>query len=238
MSLMKVHPTDYTGINPFVFETTKTFYELEHASSPDEVVASPFEIFSIEMSDGPITTDEKGMGVNIDVLFCKEITFDEYEITSYGKLNGVDVVLVATKSGSDAFVNGEFRQRVDGSSIYDSYKAIVENFLVRLQSEKLGTFNASGKSKYKDVTGQKKTYKPNNVVYVQPKRESRGSDLVSGRKIEWHHAWTVRSHYRRLKPGSKGLNRQGERVVDGATFIGTYQKGIGELIEKVRKVKR
>jgi hypothetical protein len=51
-------------------------------------------------------------------------------------------------------------------------------------------------------------------------------------------SWAVRSHWRTLSnPKSIGIDRMNERTVEGATWIGTYYKGSGKEVKKVRKVK-
>lgn len=54
---------------------------------------------------------------------------------------------------------------------------------------------------------------------VQKYRNPRGH-------IEYSFSWVVRGHYRRLhNPDAVGMNRNGERVVQGMTWVDTYLKG-------------
>lgn len=237
---MQVHPIDYSGLKPFVFELSN-IKGISYAQPSDEIYACPFDFFSIEMKEGCVTVDETGSGINIEVMLCRELSFDKYEITTYAKVSGSVIIITSTQEKTLFYVNGLLKKIIEEIDIYISYKAILDSFLLRLRSDLLGTFNASGKARYKTAYGIKKVYKPVGIVYVKERTrdvEEGNQTLNSERQgITWHHSWSVRSHYRRLTSGSLGLNRQGERVVEGATWIPAYTKGMGDFVEKVRLVK-
>ena len=79
------------------------------------------------------------------------------------------------------------------------------------------------------------------IYYVLDKKEEKKPVQLKLIKpighLEFSHAFKVRCHYRRINENSLGLNRNGERIVKGYTFVKEYIKGEGELVKKIRILK-
>ncbi len=79
------------------------------------------------------------------------------------------------------------------------------------------------------------------IYYVMDKSEEKKPNQLKLIKpighLEFSHAFKVRCHYRRINENSLGLNRNGERIVKGYTFVKEYIKGEGELVKKIRILK-
>jgi len=227
---------DYTDLHPFVFSHSGE-PPIDTSGQTTDVLACPFRTFSIEVDQGMVTSDADKLGCNISTIFCHEITCDQYEfiaLVEMGKSN--EFVFHTTKSGVDCYDDGKLIRRESGSSIYESFKVIVENFLKRLHKEKKGKFNTSDKAKFKNKAGVKQTYKANGVIYVSNTPDSPRPKSTVARTVEWLGSWEVIEHWRKIKPDSYGVDRDGQRTVLGRTFIKTYSKGEGEKIIKARKI--
>jgi hypothetical protein len=79
------------------------------------------------------------------------------------------------------------------------------------------------------------------IYYVMDKNSKetkpRNIDLSKGR-LSCSYAFKVRGHWRTLhNPKTMGLDRNGQRLVEGYTWIKEYIKGEGDLIKRVRVVK-
>ena len=79
------------------------------------------------------------------------------------------------------------------------------------------------------------------IYYVMNKSEEKKPNQLKLIKpighLEFSHAFKVRCHYRRINENSLGLNRNGERIVKGYTFVKEYIKGEGEFVKKIRILK-
>lgn len=237
-----VDGVDFIGVQPYVFTPSgKPMSDLpEHAS---EILASPFPKFSIEMDGGLPLTSDGNNGAISTVLYCEELAPDDYKfiITMTTPRVGVKGYVTTTKDTYTmvANINNKFTSKSgDGNVVYNQYKNLVHNMLSRLRDRKnrIGLVNEPGRAKYKDTAGKKQFYKPKGVIYCGPRNEARGNSS-SGSPITWKHSWTVSAHWRRLaNPNSIGMDRYGERTVEGYTWIDHYQKGCGDVVGKVRKV--
>ena len=234
---------DMSELQPFVFTSTDEL-AVDVPKAEDCILACPFELFSIELEDIALTCtdiyDQNDYGVNIQAIICKELSPAKYIFWTYNKISFSDGTqkFVITKATEDKCI---FEDRISyDRDIYDSCVDIVTTYLERLHNEKMGAFDASGRAKIK-VNGKKAIYKPKGVIYVTQKsgKKYRSKILAQGSKnINWDHAWTVRRHWRKLKNSeSLGKNRLGERCEKGYTFIGSYNKGEGTEIQKIRRVK-
>jgi hypothetical protein len=232
---MNIHQSDYSGIHPYVFSPSDmppTELNIEN----EKVLASPFPIFSVEVDNGKLTVDKEGLGLDILCVFCKEVSFDSYQFIVLVQAMGIDMVFEVSESRLRAFKHSELVKDVMDGSMYRSIKALVNSMLERLHSGKLGLFNSSGKAKFKSDNNVKKTYKPNNVIDIRDSSQGENIAVKSSRSINWKNTFEVSCHWRVIGGESLGKDRQGERIVMGATWINSYQKGIGEIVTKVRKV--
>ena len=233
---------DMSTLQPFVFTSTQEL-EKHVPKSNDDILACPFDLFSIELEDIALTCTEvdqnNDTGVNIQAIVCKELSPAKYKFWMYSKVSLSDGTFkhIVVKVDENNCTSGG--REYGDNAMYESCMDIVTIYLERLHKEHLGTFNANGRARIK-VNGRKALFKPKNVIYVTPKggKKYRSSVRAQGTKeINWDHVWTVQNHWRRLvNPESLGLNRLGERTEKGYTFIATYSKGEGEELKKVRRV--
>jgi hypothetical protein len=233
---------DMSNLQPFVFTSTKEL--AQHVpKADDDILACPFELFSIELEDIALTctevNDAQDMGVNILSIICKELSPSRYKFWMYNKIeyaNGETAYLTVKAYEGGYSANGH---ESSDTAMYDSCMDIVTTYLDRLHKEHLGTFNASGRAKIR-VNGKKGVYRPKSVIYVTKNggKKYRSSVKAQGTKtINWDHTWTVTNHWRKLEnPESFGKNRMGEREEKGYTFISSYSKGEGLEIRKIRRV--
>ena len=233
---------DMSNLQPFVFKSTKEEVK-DIPKSEDDILSTPFELFSIELEDMALTCSEfdtaDDYGVNIQALICKELSPREYIFWMYNKITlptGKFIYKVIKIEKNKSFANKN-KQDVN-EDMYNSCFDLVSLYMKRLHNEHTGIFDDVGRAKIKH-NGKKGFYKPKGVVYVSPKKnKSITEQKVHGKTVDWDHVWTVIAHWRRLKnPLSLGLNRLGERTEKGHTFIKSYSKGEGKDLTKIRRVK-
>lgn len=70
------------------------------------------------------------------------------------------------------------------------------------------------------------------IVYVSDKKTINKFQALESTPIEWTHSWEVIGHWRTIK--GLGKDQQGNRTVEGKTWVSACVKGDGELIKKVR----
>lgn len=205
---------DFTGMKPFVFRPSgKPKSHIEETG--EEILASPFPFFSIEV-EGKYISDTNGIG--IACITCLELAPDDYKFSFMGTTEGRYVVVNVKK----------------GEEVYLSILAMVKLFLDRLHDEKKGLINGGSHARYKDSQGQKQSFKTNDIIYVA-RTLNANSQTIGGQKIRHIKGWTVRSHWRKI--AGKGIDRLGERTVEGYTWIPSHVKGDEKMLNnKVRKV--
>lgn len=204
---------------PFVFEPTSV--DNPHLPTPkSDILACPFPVFTLEYDRTYLTVDYD-TGVNISAILCSEnepgdYTFHALIDSPYG-----EHILTVTKEN-------------EAKSAYPNLLALCELLIERMYTHKRGTVSLPGKAKIK---GHRAPFKPNACIYIANRPNTTTSEpdsLLNGRKVAWSNSWLVRAHWRRI--AGKGLNRFGERVVNGYTWIKEHQKGAGEVKLKVRKL--
>ena len=80
---------------------------------------------------------------------------------------------------------------------------------------------------------KKVKYAPKDVIYVCKKSVIKKDSTLSKRIINKpQYAYEVMGHWRKIN--SIGKDRQGNRVVNGFTWVSPYTKGNGEVMKKVR----
>ena len=91
----------------------------------------------------------------------------------------------------------------------------------------------------------KPTLKVNNrpLYYVLEPKDTESEKKVVHRasntcRIELNHSFKVRGHWRKIDPQSYGKNRNGEYVVIGHTWVRDHVKGTGEMVKKLRVIKK
>lgn len=235
LDLMKNHPHNYEGIQPYIFE--KSDKEKSFVEPTDEILASPFPKFSIEIDGDAITSSFGSFETNI--IYCEELAPDDYLFIIDMCAMGQAMYMEFTSSLVKVYQNQQLVKTETSSDIYNEYKGLVKHYLDRLRAGKLGLTNAAGKAKYK-ADGKKHTYKPNNVIYCSNKKFKGDKNAPKSRNypnVRWQESWTVEAHWRRISPDKLGLDRYGNRTVMGLTWIDNYAKGEGSLMFKIRKVK-
>lgn len=236
LDLINTHQYDYSDVRPYVFSPDDGI--ATPVPETDEVLASPFEIFSIEVDGSNLTVDNGKENVNINCIYCHELSFDKYFFIVKSTAKGQTFIYRVYSDKVEAYSGNKLIGEQSTSSMYDHMKTIVSAFLVRLHAGKLGVYNTSGKAKFKTQSGRKSTFKANDIIYVRKKDQVEGVSTKTDNKraVNWQSTWEVTSHWRRIKDDSLGKDRRGERVVKGATWIKSYSKGMGELKIKVRRV--
>lgn len=73
-----------------------------------------------------------------------------------------------------------------------------------------------------------------HVIRIRPKHQKTATQPLFSREIEWNNSWIVRGHWRRHEGQTLGKDRNGERKVEGFTWVTDHKKGEGELIIKPR----
>ena len=235
LELMKNHQHDYTGVQPYVFEPSDE--PQTHLHPYDGHLASPFPKFSIELN-GKALTNQSGT-FKTEVIYCEEIGVDDYLFILDHQVMDTYVVIEVTQNKMVAFKDGVKAMEQHPGTAYEQYKRMVQNYLERLRSGSWGLYNASGKAKYKNNLGQKKTYIPKDVIYISNKKHNDINKAPTPRgvqSIRWQESWEVQAHWRKISPDSLGLDRYGKRRVKGYTWICNYDKGEGAKLFKVRKV--
>ncbi len=244
LKMLPLIDEDMSHLQPFVFKS-KDELATDVPRAEDEVLACPFPLFSIELEDIALTCTESyskmEIGVNIQAIICKEIAPAKYIFWTYNKVTFGDgrqdfISMKVTEDG----VSTNNKSMKSDMEMYNSCLDIVSCYIDRMHGEKFGTFDANGRAKIK-IGKRKAIYKPKSVIYVTPhsgKKYRANTKAQGSRAIHWDHAWTVRSHWRRLaNADSLGKDRMGERKVKGYTFVGSYNKGDGIEILKIRRVK-
>jgi hypothetical protein len=238
IQLMQAIPLDYTDIQPFLFE--KSDKPIIPVKQTDDILASPFPKFSIEIDNGWLTSNHSGGDFKIGVIYCTEIEVDLYQF-AYSITTSRQVFhTTVTKNKCEVWKNNKMiKTEQTSSEMYENIKGIVYYQLQKLQKSGLGVVNTGEKAKFKDYTGRKHTYKSSNVIYVannkHPQEAKKDNIITKG--INWHESWSVAAHWRRILPESLGLSRKGVREVKGFTWVSNYRKGEGTEQLKVRKVK-
>lgn len=240
-TIKNVKGFDFTGLQPFVFAPEKTVKEFTDPTEDGEILANPFPLWSIEIDGVSITSspDDEEHSVNIECIVVQEIAPDRYRLIMQERVNGIEIYVII-EDNENFIVQRQgtvkkHKNTIEG--IYNQYLGLVKVHIDKIYARDLGRFNASGKAKFKSKDGRKQTYKPNDVIYVgsQSKHTSRS---LGGTKVRWSQGWSVRAHWRKLKnPEALGLDRQGNRVVKGLTWIGSHLKGDSVISPKVRKVR-
>lgn len=219
---------DFGDIQPFVFQSDDGEPEVANDLPKGTILATPFEIFSIEMDDCFLAAVPPGDELGIYTMYCKELGPGSY-----------DILALMTY-----YDNGELEEgvthvnSVNGTedNCYDFYLTVLNHMLTLLHSRDCGTISGDGRAKYKTPSGEKKFFKPKNVIYIGDKKRTVTNGSVK-KIINWSTQFSTMGHWRRINPDSMGKNRQGERVVKGLTWVNEHIKGTGPLTTKVRKLK-
>jgi len=228
---------DFTEVRPYVFENSNE--PQNEVQQNSDIIASPFVKFSIELDSGWLTTAKDSGDFKIGVIFCEELSVDDYVFIVGMEVMGNPLYLRVTQSGVQKYSNGVFVWATSDRVMYDNTRSIVHSQLAKLHSGRIGLVNYGRKAKFKNSEGRKKVYKAKDVIYIS---NSKNVDKVEGNRVTkgivWQDAWEVGAHWRRIGKDSLGLNRYGERVEKGYTWLKSYPKGPDRMIKtKVRKVK-
>jgi len=181
----------------------------------------PFELFSIEMLNGPITSPRPGdeTDVYIDCIVNREFAPEKHG----------QYVLVRQ------FLKQFGTPETEIVFLTNTMRPTVKRYLDRLQVEKDGLQKI--KERVKLGSGQtKRIHTFRKLVYVCPKKLITKS-LGGTRNIDWSHRWSVRGHWRGIT--GIGKDREGNYCVQDNTWVNHYTKGPEDkpLIKKVRIVK-
>lgn len=221
---------DFSGVQPFIF-SPKDPDQVSFDDDQDVILACPFQKFSIEIDGyhGLCGDFNNQLGFEAHFIFrcifVNELSPADYDLVVLVEIWVDDeldrVVCTPYKSGDNDCIR-EFRP-------------IISEYLKRLHTEDNGSVSCHGKAKYKLPDGVKAEFKPSSVIYIGKK--GCAERTYESRPIDWTTSWNVMAHWRRLlNPESLGIGRDGERNIKGHTWITSFKKGDGPLVEKIRKV--
>lgn len=238
MTLQATKLAQRANINPgqpFVFAATANNANEAPERPNNSILATPFPTFSLESDVGSITVGPGGK-FNIKCIVVKELEPASYEFTCLID----DYVLVASRTYAYIVDHGSTKHDADHTVYHDSIAAIVEALLERIHTDKSGTFSVNDRVKLRKTKDRPKTefYKPRTAIYIADRVTAASRQTCHQRPVNWSHSWSVRGHWRRLNnPESIGLDREGNRTTLGYTWVNSYKKGTGELLNKTRIVK-
>ena len=206
-------------IRPFVFsyeEGEQVGFEF----ALDEIPSLPFSACSIELeANGALYVPDFGTGQFWVMSYvCREVSPGNYDFYALGSVDGISLDAVV-------YVNeGALHQHLLNTTI---------QFIKRLKIGKTGLCKSRARIKHR-VRNKKAFTTIKNYIYVTGNRMPTVSGY--GDTIEYTHAFEVGGHWRKIK--GIGLNRLGERVVGGATWVRPYTKGMQAtpLLVKTRYV--
>lgn len=210
-------------IQPFVLPKFNNGELIEYSSDQfgEEDYAQPFPAMSIEVMDSYSAITNSRFPSPL-YLHC---------IVLFDKVPGVEsenvmVLLVQfdLDSGKMAFIFP-----------YEEFKSMAALLLKVINSnESLVGVEKTSQPINIAPSGERKKYANiKKVIYILPKGKKR--DHLATRQIEWTHRWWTRGHWRMVT--GMGKNREGLYCESGRTWVVEYQKGEGELVNKVRIVK-
>jgi hypothetical protein len=203
---------------PFVFYGDNEPVETQNSDTVVERFDPPFKVFSIECINGPVGRFRGSQHAEIG-LYCimvMELAPRQYQYFSLAnKPHGGWMVARPDKHVAP----------------------IVEKFLARLSTEKLGTETVRTRVKIGTGTA-KRVHTIRRIVHVAPKRLVRNLAVAGPtQQVNWTHRWTVRGHWVSL-PGRIGKDRDGNYCVADWTWREGSIKGPEHLplVKKVRAV--
>lgn len=204
---------------PFIFTPAKDIKELpdtvdENGHFIDLELDAPFDVFSVEITNGFLTTPKPGAEVplTIHAVIAYEVSPKIFKYFMYwsGQKNEKRVAHIPTLD------------------------VLINQFIERINNQKCGVekIKESIRIGY-GPTRRKHAFK--KLIHIRPKTEISERSEVSGCHIEWSHRWLVRGHWRALKQGL-GKDRAGNYVVSGFTWVSEHEKGPDNLplIKKAR----
>lgn len=214
------------AVVPFVFQRGPDPTSEAPEVELDELLDSPFSIFSIEMLGDLPLSEARPDDILEARVFCILIVEeqDKHGKTMYLPFNLIETTRPTT---------GE-KANIVAISMYTL--PLVKAYLQKLNTGELGT--EFSRNRIRIGTGQsKRTVTIRKIVHVRSKGKKSIQDLESsGTKIDWSHRWVVRGHWR--KHEGLGKNREGVYCVDGRTWVNSFEKGPehAPLVKKLRLV--
>lgn len=212
---------------PIVFTATDHQVEIIDSGKEgysDSLKDAPFEVFSIEMIDRPISSgsaseedlEKYGASVSTHGLVFVEVSPNVYR--SLCKFQ------VGTKKI-------RYCEVTDLNA--DGFYAMANALLKRMSSKASMVGTAHTRSRR---LGNGESTRIRQVVYVASKKEYLATVSQDRKPINWSHRWLVRGHWR--KNDTIGKDREGVYCVHGFTWVTDHEKGPdgAVLINKVRIV--
>ena len=203
---------------PFVFAPNKGLMYSDkkevHDRADKEVSSAPFEVFSIEVLGGLVTSSMPGdPSTETKVVMAYEV----------GPNNFAYYALIRTMNNVDIVISSKH------------YCAIVNEFLKDINTGATGSERV--REKFKVGSGKTKRYVAfDNVIHIGRKSDKYDRSPETGREIDWAYRFPVRGHWRSM-PGRVGKDRKGDPIKD-VTWVSDYVKGPENLplISKTRLV--
>lgn len=211
-----------TKCQPFVFSEGEPFDEKNNGVlapitglREDGELDAPFQVFSIECLNGPLSTFMNPEGPQ--ETYC--VVVKEFSPKVYGFY---------------ALTKGISNQN-DGWAVWSSNAEgpTVKHFLNRLSREQTGCESVRHVIKLRTSNG-KISHRIRRIVHVVPKKKTIHYD--NGRHIDWTHRFNVRGHWRTAE--GLGKDREGNYCIPGLTWVIDHVKGPEHLplVKKTRIV--
>lgn len=200
---------------------------IENFDDSRDILSIPFDVCSFESN-----FDKRPIASGEFPVFCVLISEENYKES---------FVLLLTENGfgQKQVTYSEKKQHVE------IWKEILLDTFIKINTNGVFEKRTTPKSDIRPINKRKKaqskktkTHPPRKYLYVTNRRIGSETldDLSMDQKVrEYSHCFEVRGHWRKIN--GVGLNRHGERTVQGATWIRSHLKGKKELIFKSRIVK-
>lgn len=205
---------------PFVF-TSEEGDEKKMTASAEDPLDLPFQTCFFEIMGRPLASiEEDGRRINLAGLWINELSPKNYEILGFLK----------SCDGKTSIIFSE------DTRLQAHFIKIIKTLLDRISKEEIGFNNPRRMVKMK-IGGEKIIRRIDRVVYVSPKKDTKGLQASVYKTIDWSHQWSVRGHWREI-PNKLGRDREGNPIM-GNTWVRPYVKGPEDapLISKTRFVK-
>lgn len=229
-----VNVSDFKKSNVFIIEdyASQEFYNNFFKNEEYEKVDLPFEkvVFISHMRDDDTGELFKFYGLIEENIINGRVAHHITIIHDHGNK------LMSISSDRDKRIYED-----DYEDTCASFAGLVCHFLINYSYAKSkGTLGLLRDAKVKDIQNNSTKSKIiNKLYYIGKNKSNLNIKGKSERDIVWTKSWSCCGHWRKLPEESEilGKNRQGERVVEGMTWVKEHTKGEGELINSIRVIK-
>lgn len=237
--------------NIFVFggtEDKEKVYIEDPKLGESVTFSSPFDVVSMELYGAKeyLTISNKDdsdrSGFNIGVLCymyddIKDFLFLYQYVTYDGGYANKDPRSMPGFDGKGYYTVLALDNYIS-SLMFGSSKAILGQYIDRINSEKVAAERVNEKIKIRSKEGTNKFHKINTVIHISKSKKYFTSEFGVGRKLDFSHRFFRRGHWRSYQPNHVGKDRHGVRNQTGRSWV--QESIVGEenlpLINKIRVV--